>query len=345
MKKIISLVMCIVLALGVFALVGCNSSPVEPPENNPVSIKVVMPDGAPALSMAQLMKDNMQFGNEVNYEVVAAANIKNHVTGSGEKADIALLPVNAASLMLGQGAEYKMVAAVTHGNLYLLSKSGEAVTAANAKEMLSGKRIAVVNIAAVPGLTAKAMLKKLGVEYTENAGEATEGVTVLKGIAGTEIASSLNSEADPVDFVIAPEPAVSTITAKAPVIKKVGALHDIYGRYPQAVMVAKTAILESNKQLVLDIFNAMVANEDWVKANPADAATAVANHLAEGVTPTFSAANTTTASVEGSGIDVVNMNAEAIAEVDGYIADIMALGSASPVAKEFPDTFFFDLKA
>lgn len=337
--------MCVVLALGAFALIGCNTTPVDPPENGAVSIKVVMPDGAPALSMAQLMKENMQFGEEVSYEVVAAGDIKKFVTGNGEKADIALLPVNAASLMLGQGTEYKMVAAVTHGNLYLLSKNGEAITADNAKEKLSGKKIAIVNIAAVPGLTAKAMLKKLGVEYTEKASEAIMGVTILKGIAGTEIASSLNSESDPVDFVIAPEPAVSTITAKAPVIKKVGALHDIYGRYPQAVMVAKTSLLESNKKLVVDIFNAMVDNEEWVKANPADAATAVAAHLTEGVTPTFSAANTTTASVEGSGIDVVNMTQDAIAEIDGYIADVMALESTSPVAKAFPKTFFFDLKA
>ena len=344
MKKFVSFILCITLALGATALIGCKAPENQNPSGEPVSVRVVMPDGAPALAMAQLMNENMQFGAEVNYEVVAAANIKNFVTGSGEKADIALLPVNAASLMLGQGDEYKMVAAVTHGNLYLLSKNGEAVTANNAKDMLTGKKIAVVNIAAVPGLTAKAMLKKLGVEYTEDAGSA-EGKTLLKGIAGTEIASSLNSETDPVDFVIAPEPAVSTITGKAPVIKKVGALHDIYGKYPQAVMVAKTALLVSNKQLVTDIFNAMVANEQWVKANPSDAANAVAAHLAEGVTPTFSAANTTAASVEGSGIDVVNMTAEAIAEIDGYIADIMALGSSSPVAKAFPKTFFFDLKA
>lgn len=348
-KRIIGLLLSVILALGVVAFAGCDNSGNNNNNNNnnatPVSIKVVMPDGAPALSMAQLMKEDMQFGHDVNYQVVAAANIKNFVTGSGEKADVALLPVNLASLLLGQGNEYKMVAAVTHGNLYVLSKNHtDAITEENAGALLLGKTVAVVNIAAVPGLTAKATLNKLDIPYVTDEAEKSESNVYLRAVATGEQPAALLMQGK-ADYVIAPEPAVSKITTAQPAVVKVGALHDLYGRYPQAVMVAKSSLLESNKQLVVDIFNAMVANEAWVVENPADAATAVSEHLSEGVTPTFDASSTTASSVSGSGIDVVPMNAEAIAEVTAYIADIIPLGGDSPVAKPFSESFFVDITA
>ena len=344
MKRILSLVLCTILALGAFGLVACSGDGGNGDGGHTsASIKIVMPDGAPALSMAKLMKDDMQFGNDVNYQVVAAANIKNFITGSGEKADIALVPL--ASLLLGQGSEYKMVAAVTHGNLYLLSKNyKDNLTVDNASEMLKGKTVAVVNIAAVPGLTAKATLNKLGIPFVLGEGEKTDNNVFLRAVATGEQPAALLMQGV-ADYVIAPEPAVSKITTAQPAVAKVGALHDLYGKYPQAVMVVKSSLLESNAKLVEDIFDAMVENQTWIVANPAEAATAVASKLTEGVTPTFDATSITESAVTGSGINVVSMNAEAIAEINGYIADIMPLGGETPVAKAFSENFFVDIKA
>ena len=78
--------------------------------------------------------------------VVSASDIKNYITGSGEKADIALVPVNVASLLIGDGAEYKAVATVTHGNLYLLSLDQTTVNKENV-DILKGKMKLVNNIA------------------------------------------------------------------------------------------------------------------------------------------------------------------------------------------------------
>ena len=346
MKRILSLVLCTILALGAFGLVGCSLNGGNGDGgNSSASIKIVMPDGAPALSMAKLMKDDMQFGNDVNYQVVAAADVKSFITGSGEKADIALVPVNLASLLLGQGSEYKMVASVTHGNLYLLSKNyKDNLTVDNASEMLKGKTVAVVNIAAVPGLTAKATLNKLNIPFvTEESAKNGDNVFLRPVATGEQPADLLMQGV--ADYVIAPEPAVSKITTDHPAVAKVGALHELYGKYPQAVMVVKSSLLESNAKLVEDIFDAMVENQTWIAGNPADAATAVASKLTEGVTPTFNATSITESAVVGRGINVVSMNAEAIAEINGYIADIMPLGGETPVAKAFSENFFVDIKA
>ncbi len=334
MKKLIALLLLIFVLTATF--VACDQP------SDPQSYTMVAPDGAPALAISELMAKNMQFDNTFTYKVVASDDIKNHVVGNlNNHADFALLPVNLASKLIGGGDEYKMVAVVTHGNLYFLGKNETAITADNASAQLKGKSIAVVNLAAVPGLTTKALLSKVGLAYTEDASQHTSENVYLKGINGTEIAASLNGE-NAVDYVVAPEPAVSTITGKAPVIKKVGALHDVYGRYPQAVLVVKASIIERDINLVKAVVEAMQGATNYVKANTQDAVDAVANHLPQGATPSFNATNTTSAVVDGCGINVKTFDdATLMAQVTNYINDIIAVNASS--ANVFPETFFVNI--
>ncbi|MBR2985523.1 MAG: ABC transporter substrate-binding protein [Clostridia bacterium] len=335
MKKFIALLLLIFILTATF--VAC-----EQLDNDPQSYTMVAPDGAPALAISELMAKNMQFDNTFTYKIVSADDIKNHVVGNiNTHADFALLPVNLASKLIGGGDEYKMIAVVTHGNLYFLSKNETAITAENASAQLKGKSIAVVNLSAVPGLTTKALLTKVGLAYTEDISQHTSENVYLKGINGTEIGASLNSE-NAVDYVVAPEPAVSTITGKAPVIKKVGALHDVYGRYPQAVLVVKASIIEKDIDLVKAVVDAMKGATDYVKANTQSAVDAVASHLPEGTTPSFNAVNTTSAVVDGCGINVKTFdNNDLLQQVKTYINDIIAVNANS--AQTFPETFFVNI--
>ncbi len=317
----------------------CQGHTVTP---TPASYTMIAPDGAPALAISQLMAENKQFGNEFSYKIVNANNVKNYVVGNlNQHADFALLPINLASKMLSGGDEYKMVAVVTHGNLYFLSKNDTQITVDNAKEQLKGKSIAVVNLAAVPGLTTKALLTKIGLTYTEDATKHTADNVLLSGINGTQIATSLIG-ANAVDYVVAPEPVVSKITANAPAIKKVGALHDVYGRYPQAVLVVKSSIVNNNIDLVKSVVQAMQGATDYVKANIETAVNAVANHLEEGETPSFNAQNTTASSVDGCGINVKTFDDATLwTEVTNYIESIIAVQSDS--AKTIPNSFIVDI--
>ncbi|MDE5722224.1 MAG: hypothetical protein K2I30_05760 [Clostridia bacterium] len=131
-------------------------------------VKVYAPDGAPALGLAKLMAEEVSLGEnvETEYNIVDASLIQTFVTGANPQADICVLPVNLAVKLLGSGDKYKMLGTLTHGNLYLLSKNGEKITSENISS-LKGKTVGVVNLAAVPGLTFKLILKNHGVEYSE----------------------------------------------------------------------------------------------------------------------------------------------------------------------------------
>lgn len=148
-----------------FFWAGAESvSSVYPPEKE---VTVFMPDGAPALALAKLMsEDTAEDG--VSYNVVAPSLIASKVTYQDESknADLCIMPVTAASKLLSTGDRYKMVGVVTHGNLFLISKTGEALTAEN-MQSLKGKTIGVLNINEVPGLTFKAVLNKYEIPFEE----------------------------------------------------------------------------------------------------------------------------------------------------------------------------------
>lgn len=128
---------------------------------NSDTVKVVAPDGAPALAIAKFINDNEKFGTdkEFSYSVVAAGNIGAAVMqGTG---DIVILPVNAASkLYKANSADtYKMVSVITHGNLYIMSSAPVASLAD-----LAGKTVGVIGQGLVPDLTFKAVLYKNGMK-------------------------------------------------------------------------------------------------------------------------------------------------------------------------------------
>jgi ABC-type nitrate/sulfonate/bicarbonate transport system substrate-binding protein len=133
------------------------------------TVNVYMPDGAPALALAQLMAENMQFDNTVNYNVVVASTITSKVSGTTPDADICVLPSNAASKILGNNKNYTMLGTVTNGNLYILSANEGEITSSNIATVLKGKSVGVINLSAVPGLTFKLILKKYGVKYEDAA--------------------------------------------------------------------------------------------------------------------------------------------------------------------------------
>ena len=127
-------------------------------------ISVYAPDGAPALGLVKLMAENAL--DNVEYHIVNPNTVQALVGGADPKSDICVLPVNVAVKLLGNAQSYKLIGTLTHGNLYLLSKNNTSINSDNLKD-LKGKKVGVVNLAQVPGLTFKLILKNYGIEYTE----------------------------------------------------------------------------------------------------------------------------------------------------------------------------------
>ena len=83
---------------------------------------IVAPDGAPALAVSGLAGSSFYYaeGVSVRAEVVAASEIGTRAA----KADIAIVPANVAAKLFNEGSDIKVVATVTHGNLYMVGTPG-----------------------------------------------------------------------------------------------------------------------------------------------------------------------------------------------------------------------------
>ena len=180
------------------------------------SYTVYAPDGAPALSLVNAIKEST--GTTFEYHVVAANTIAAQVTGENPAADFCILPVNAAAKVLGNGQKYKMLGTVTNGNMYFLGAGEQTtLTSENLATALKGKTIGVVQLANVPGLTLRCVLEAYGIEYVilGNDTQATDSNKVyLKAI---QDAASGVTPAGGCDYYLCPEPAAS---AKVSAFKK-----------------------------------------------------------------------------------------------------------------------------
>ncbi len=254
-----------------FLGVGCPSA-----EKSWEEMTVYMPDGAPAMALAGMMATDTQTDG-VTYRVVAPTMIASRVTYAEEEknADFCVLPLTAASKLLGSGERYTMLGTVTHGNLYLIAKPDFSLENLSS---LIGKKVGVLQINEVPGLTLKATLQKQGVAYQEigNDGGMSATKVNLMAISGADAVGAVEADC----FLIA-EPAATAQSKKG--YRIVGDLQSLYGGeqgYPQAVLVAKKSIVRERGDW-LEAFVQKVENAfSWLNsASGAEIVSIVSSHL------------------------------------------------------------------
>ncbi|MDE6597548.1 MAG: ABC transporter substrate-binding protein [Clostridia bacterium] len=325
MKKFLTALLCaIVLAASAVGISACN-------EGKSGAITVYVPDGAPALAIAQLMCYNADFGKDVEYHVVSSEEITSHVTygDMAKNADLCVLPVNAASKLLGNGEKYKMLGTVTHGNLYLVSATYKAKIEVATE--LSGKKVGVVNMAAFPGAVTKLLINKYSVE----------GVT-LEGVAATQV-TGVDSQ---YDYFVIPEPAATTRINNANLnLKLAGSMQQLYGEggYPQAVLVAKNSLIESEPEFIAQFMGAMESAANWLTQDSVSAQmifNAVKSGYAdpENTTPAFSAANLTKPVIDHCAIRF-EKSMSCKQAVKSFIDELKAAGDGAATAVS--DNFFY----
>ncbi len=262
MKKFLTLILSLILGLSVMAFSACKDDPTDPPEAQTLSLYA--PDGAPALSVARLLADKTIIEN-IDVNIVSASEITAYVSGEDLKADICILPVNAAIKFLGSAENYKMLGVVTHGNLFLMKKqTGENITLDNL-DTLIGKKVGVLNLANVPGLTFKAILSDNDIEFVNFSDTVSEtAVNLVAYSKGEEIIPSADC-----DYFVVPEPAATTKQNKTQgKLSIAGSLQTLYGTeggYPQAVIVAKNTVIENNEDTINKLITEMNANANWLK--------------------------------------------------------------------------------
>jgi NitT/TauT family transport system substrate-binding protein len=268
---------------------------------------------------------------------VPATAIASKVTYKEEEknADLCVMPVTAASKLLGNGENYTMLGAVTHGNLYLIAKEGEEVSADCSS--LMGKKVGVLQINEVPGLTFKATLNKYGIPWQELTNEGIMAVDKvnLVAISGPEAVGTIDA-----DFYMIAEPAASAQAKKGYTI--VGNLQTLYGGengYPQAVLVAKKSLVEEKAQWVKEFVSKVEGSAEWLSAaSGEDIVAAVSAHMEDKTSSTsLKAPLLSTAVLERCGIYFTYAAACSV-EVEEFLEGLL---SVNDKAAAIPQSAFY----
>ncbi|MBQ8196791.1 MAG: hypothetical protein IJZ73_01880 [Clostridia bacterium] len=327
MKKLIALILSVLSLATCFAFSGCKAP-------TPQTLTFVAPDGAPALAIAQMIKENATFetGKTVNYKIVKPADIgAQMMTGS---ADIMIMPVNAASKLYKANTSdpYKMAGVVTHGNLYVLSKTPLTVND------LKDKVVGVISQGAVPDLTFRAVLNKTQIAYETSDTIVANKVAIKYYGDASNLVPALRTEE--IEIGLLPEPAASKLQKLNTAYQYRLDVQQLYNgttsAYPQAVLMIKSSVLSAHPEIVNNIVNWLVANATWIKTNTVDAVNAVSSAVVEGVTPSLSANDITSSVIDNCKI-YWQPAYDAKEEVINYLADFRALApqSAGAVADDF----------
>ena len=273
LKKWTALLCAAVCGVGCMAsLTACNKDEMDR------EVTVYMPDGAPALAMAGLMAQDTE-EDGIRYFVTKADGIASKVTYKDEaqNADFCVMPLNAAAKLLGDGNRYTMLGTVTNGNLYIVSKSETVYTRENLSSLV-GKRVGVLQINNVPGLTFKTLLTLVGVAWAEVANDGTmyEDKVNLLPIADATAVGTMDADC----FVIA-EPAATAQAKKGyNIVGDLQVMYDGGNGYPQAVLMAKREMVEEYNEWTGDFVEDVKASMEWLKtATGEEIVSAINGHL------------------------------------------------------------------
>ena len=337
MKKLLSSLLGLVIAFTTFSLVACDT-----PGSQSQTLKMFAPDGAPALSIAKFINDNENFidGVTVDYNVVSSNDIGPKMAQG--QADLIVMPINAASKLYKANASdpYKMVAVVTHGNLFLMSSEPTDL------DGLKGKVVGVIGQGLVPDLTFRSVLKAHDLLDFVQVGEApVEGKIVLRYFNDAPSMIPLLKQGV-LSVGLLPEPACTNLT-KMPNNYTwnridVQELYDSEAKsYPQAVLMVKSSLLTKYPTLVEKISEKFDLAVQWVVENPTNAVTAVASKLAQGLTPSLNANNINRQVVENCKIKWLT-SSDAKEYCRKYINGVISVGVDLnvPPAKALNDDFF-----
>ncbi len=322
MKKFICLILTVMLSL-TSLLVACNKGD---------KILIYSPDGAPALSLTRAISKEF-YSAEIN--IVSADKIAGFITGETKKADVCVLPINLASKLIGDGEDYKMLGTITHGNFYFLSNEDLSLTKDNLN-LLVGKTVGVMQLNNVPGLTLKCVLDDSDLDFItiQDAVEKQQDKVNLMAINKVE-----TSRTD-IDLFLIPSPQAD-IKVQTTNLKFVGSLGELYSAkgFPQAIIVAKTSLIESNLKFIKEFIAEIKGVEDYLfTEDKIKICSLIHGRLESGLTPVFNENNLTNGSIERSKIQFVNCE-NSTDEVNAFISKLSAMQPNSVQA--FSSNFYY----
>ena len=306
-------------------------------------ITVYMPDGAPALAFSGLMHEDKE-DDGLSYFVVNASDIAKKVSykNMDDNADFCVLPLTAATAKVGDGANYQMVGAVTHGNLYMISKNAELAYSTENLSSLIGQTVGVLQLASTPGMIFKSMLVKNNIPYAdlsvENTIPRTDKVNLKPIIIpeGTPPAQVLNGMiGEGINVFVMAEPAVTAL--KKGGFSTVGNVQTMYGEngYTQAVLVAKKSLIEENTKWVEEFLEKVENSAVWAASHNGETlVNAVQSHMEDSkATTSLNAATLSGEVVSRSGVRF-ELTSVCKAKTEGFLQIAKTVESKTVIPSE-----------
>ena len=266
MKKIVSLLLALVLAL---SLAACAATQTKPYES--VNIRLGGLKGPTSMGMAKLLDDaeNGRTANTYTFTMAPSAGELTPQLIKGEL-DILAVPVNVASILYNQtqGA-VQLLAASTLGVLYIAEKGGETVTDVRS---LAGKTLYATGKGATPEYALTYLLAQNGLTLGED-------VTVEWKSEPSEIVALMAQEEHAIAML--PQPFVTVAQGKLEGLRvalDLSAQWDALGldsRLITAGLLVRKAFADEHPEAVAKFLEEYAASTDYANSNPAETAALV----------------------------------------------------------------------
>lgn len=256
MKKVfwaVILVLCLTLS---YVLIGCDDGE---------TVTVYVPDGAPALAVANII-DGGKVGNyKAKVNISTGEDVVAKCSGLNPEADVAILPTNAAVKICASSNDYSLFTVNVWGLLYVVGWND-----ISGLSDLEGKTVKSIGMGNTGEYLFKKILDKCGVSY--NAG----GVNIEYADDGSAAVSLLlNNECD---YALVGEPAATNAVNKAQTngktLYRVFDLQELWQEatesetvgYPQASVIVKRTLL-AEEGFASALYKLLANNNEYLSAN------------------------------------------------------------------------------
>lgn len=257
MKKFISVVLIMICLF----LSSCTS------EENPQEANIYLPDGTPALALANVLDEGFTHQNiQAKFHIVQASEIAARV--SQDSCDLAIMPTTAAVQLYQKGIQLQLASVNVFGNLYITgTKELESL------EELKGKLVLTTGATTIQMV--KYVLDGNQIPYEET-GEAVDGKVALSTmndaseiipqlkqaiVKGTELYGVLGEPQVTKAQSIMSELKISVDLQSE--YKKIST----YDGYPQASLIVKKAFASEHKAFVKALLNKLEGNASYLNEN------------------------------------------------------------------------------
>jgi len=279
MRKIVLFITAII-ALSFLA--ACAN---ETANNEPVSINVMLVDGAPLLSVVNIMADDADGIDGFDFDFTMTNDVDAIVAALlNQEPDFAIVPVNIAAMMNNNGSGYRLAAVTTWGIMHVVSDRDVTTL-----DELIGETVIAFGRGGTPGITLRAVLDQSGIGFIEhddaNFTPDPARVNIIYLTAASDVRDAIGAGlaigGEPATFGLLAEPVATAITGFANNMDRPGFMARIniqteWARnnngeiYPQAVLIFHERLLDDNEAFVNDFIALVEQSSIIANNNPAE---------------------------------------------------------------------------